>query len=284
MAMAGITKRFFSEFSQPLWLGDQPIAGKTILIYPEQGMGDFMHFCRYVSLLEADAAKVILEVPSALISVISTLKGNFTLVEQGKPLPDFDLHCPIMSLPLAFKTSLATIPAEIPYLYADSQKRQRWRDLLGHQTIPRVGLVWAGSIGHKQDYKRSIPVQELQALLSLPMEFHALQKELRNDDLFLLGKYPQVHLHHNELTDFSDTAALIAELDLVISVDTSVAHLAGAMAKPVWILLPFAPDYRWLLERNDNPWYPTATLFRQTASGDWNGVIAEVSAKLALFS
>jgi len=273
-------KESVRNFPQPLWLGRQTINGKTLLIHAEQGLGDVIQFCRYATLAETLGAKVILEIPAPLISLISTLKGNCTVVEKGKPLPAFDLQCPVMSLPLAFKTTLSTIPIRVPYLYADSGKRKVWQQRLGNKTRLRVGLVWSGAIKHKNDQNRSIPLRLLEPWMELPIEFHSLQKDIRSEDAVVLSQLKQIDPHHAELHDFSDTAALVQEMDLVISVDTSVAHLAGALAQSVWILLPFMPDYRWMLDRADSPWYPTATLFRQSAIGDWTSVILEITKRL----
>lgn len=262
-----------------LWLGGQPLTGKTILVCPEQGLGDFIQFVRYVPLIEALGANVILEVYPALVPLIRTLKGAFKIITKGDALPDVDYYCPIMSLPLALKTTIGTIPNEVPYLSTSPQKQIEWQRRLGPKVKPRVGLVWAGSSFHKNDSNRSIPLRQLSSVLDLDIEFHSLQKEIRADDETILVK-SSMHAHQQALSDFADTAALVAEMDLVIAVDTSVAHLAGAMAKPVWILLPYVPDYRWLWERNDSPWYPTARLFRQERLGDWAGVIDKVVAEL----
>jgi tetratricopeptide (TPR) repeat protein len=263
-------------FPQPLWLGEEDIGDKILLIYPEQGLGDFIQFCRYAPLLETLVGQVVIEVPPSLFSLMATLKGRFTLIKLGDAAPNFDFHCPIMSLPLAFKTDLAGVPNPAPYLYADYLKQQLWRERLGPKARLRVGLAWTGNAAHQNDRQRSIPLKLLAPLLRLPFEFHSLQKECRPEDERLLADLPIVRRHDAELMDFSDTAALIDALDLVISVDTSVAHLAGAMAKPVWILLPFSPDYRWMLERVDSPWYPSAKLFRQPVYKDWRSVVAAV--------
>ncbi len=267
-------------FSAPLWLGEESLAGKTVLIYPEQGFGDFIQFCRYVGLLESAGAKVLLEAPPPLQALISTLPGDFTLVKSGEALPAFDLHCPIMSLPLAFKTTLSSIPAEAPYLFADAAKQAFWQARLGKKSALRVGLVWSGSAAHRNDSNRSMPLSLFAPLLRLPFEFHAVQKEFRPEDAALLAEQGRVRTHAECLVDFADTAALIQALDLVICVDTSVAHLVGALGAPLWILLPYLPDYRWLLAREDSPWYPTARLFRQPAYGDWGSVINELVGRL----
>ncbi len=246
------------------------------MIYPEQGFGDYIQCIRYAALVEQLGAKVILEVPSRLLTLCSTLKGQPILIENGKPLPSFDYHCPVMSLPLALKTTVETIPAQIPYLYADDQRKKRWNEKLGNKTVTRIGLVWSGSTTHKSDHKRSLLLNQLTSLLVLPFEFHSLQKEIREIDVKTLTDFPKIHQHQDDQRDFSDAAALIDEMDLVISVDTAVAHLSGAMGKKTFILLPYSPDYRWMLDRADSPWYPTATLFRQPSVGDWDSVIAEI--------
>ena len=181
-----------------------------------------------------------------------------------------------MSLPYAFKTTIDTIPAATPYLYADKNKTKLWSQKLGTKTKPRIGLVWSGSNGHKNDHNRSLSLKQFAPILQLSLQFHCLQKEIRPLDLDALDNFKQVQQHQNELIDFSDTAALIENVDIVITVDTSVAHLAGAMGKRVMILLPFMPDYRWMLDKNDSPWYPTATLFRQPKLDDWESVIDQI--------
>jgi tetratricopeptide (TPR) repeat protein len=266
-------KKYSRNFTQPLWLGDQPVAGKTILIHTEQGLGDFIQFCRYAPMVAAMGARVLLETPVPLISLAATLKGNITIINYGEPPPPFDLHCPILSLPLAFKTAVTSIPASVPYLYTDPDRQKSWQLRLGTKSKPRIGLVWSGSASHKNDRNRSIPLRIMKPLLQLPAEFHAMQRDIRQDDAALISrlfsKFRKIRLHHDQLYDFSNTAAVIQEMDL-----------AGALGKAVWILLPYAPEYRWMLDRSDSPWYPTATLFRQGAPGDWESVIIKVAAKL----
>ena len=268
------------NFARPLWLGEQPIDGKTLLVHAEQGLGDGLQFCRYIPLLEPLGCRIVVEVPAALISVISTLKAGFRIVERGGRLPEFDFHCPIMSLPLAFKTRMDSIPADTRYLYANPQKCLAVRRMLGVKIRPRVGLVWSGVSAREDDPNRSLELASLQRILDLPIEFHSLQKEYRAVDQAAVRRFPQVLDHHHELADLSDTAALISAMDLVISVDTSVAHLAGALGQTVWILLAYSPDFRWLLDRSDSPWYPTATLFRQTAPGDWTSAVGQIHERL----
>ena len=269
-------KQQLRVFSQPLWLGAECVAGKTVLVYPEQGLGDFIQFCRYVVLLVGAGARVVLEAPLALHALLESLPVEFCLLKVGDVVPVFDLQCPIMSLPLAFGTTLESIPAAVPYLAAEPGRQAFWQGRLGEKSALRVGLVWSGSAAHRNDFNRSIPLALFAPLLRLPFEFHAVQKEFRPEDAALLAELGNVHTHAACLGDFADTAALLSELDLVICVDTSVAHLAGAMGRPLWVLLPFLPDYRWLLGREDCPWYPTARLFRQPAFGDWASVVARV--------
>jgi len=277
-------KKSFRNFPQPLWLGDSSLTGRTILLHAEQGLGDTLQMVRYVPMVEELGANVILEVPAVLISLLKTLRGNFTLVARGDALPAFDLQCPLMSLPLAFRTRIDNIPAPIPYLSADPEKQQTWRERLGPKVRPRVGLAWSGNPQHKNDRNRSMSLHMLEPLLHLDCEYHALQKEIRAEDCMTLSQFKQIQNHAEELKDFADTARLIAELDLVITVDSAVAHLAGAMGKDVWILLPFHSDHRWLTKRDDSAWYPTAKLFRQHSIADWMSVIAEILAALKNFT
>lgn len=277
-------KTFFKghqrSYSQPLWLGKQNLSGKTLFIYPEQGLGDYIQFCRYIAMFESLGAKVVLEVPKTLATLIPSIKGSYKIVEPGSIVPPFDFHCPLLSLPLAFNTELETIPADIPYIYADAKKTKTWKATLGNSDKLRVGLVWSGSVGHEKDYERSIPLAAMKSLFSLPVEFHALQKEIRPNDMKAAENFELLGLHQDALGDFSDTAALIENMDLVIAVDTSTAHLAGAMGKECWVLLQYAPDFRWMLNRSDSPWYPSITLFRQPSDNNWKSTLDEVKAKL----
>jgi hypothetical protein len=231
-------------------------------------------------MVEALGAKVVLEAEPPLIGLFSTLKDSIRVIPKDSSLPGFDYHCPLMSLPLAFKTTVSSIPAKIPYLGNDSDIQKQWKNTMGEKAKPRIGLMWSGAQYNKNDHNRSIPLGMLSPLLDLDFEFHCLQKEIRQADGELLRKYHQLKSHENDLKDFTDTAALISEMNLVISVDTSVAHLAGALGVTVWILLPYAPDFRWMMEREDSPWYPSARLFRQPQVGDWTSVIAKVAAEL----
>ena len=259
------------------WIGDESLQGKNILLHAEQGFGDAIQFCRYATELLQMGAAVTLEVRPSLVKLMQTLSPKINVVAQTANAPlDFDFHCPLMSLPLALGTTLQTIPADIPYLHAEAAKQQQWQARLGAAKCPRIGLVWSGSRTHKGDAARSIPLTQLQPLFKPHLEFHALQTEIREDDQATLINGLRLVTHLEQLHDFSDTAALISQMDLIVTVDTSVAHLAGAMGKAVWVMLPFAADFRWLLEREDSPWYPSMRLFRQTSPCNWQTTILDV--------
>ena len=272
------------NFAQPLWLGSGEIVDKAILLHGEQGFGDMIQFCRYVPLVADRAKRVILEIPEALHELVGALAGTAQIVTRGKPLPHFDMHCPLLSLPLAFKTRVETIPSAVPYLYAAPQAALHWNERLGPRERPRIGLVWSGRSTHKNDRNRSIRLSALLPLLDLDAAFVSLQPEVHAEDEKTLTDCGHIIHFGHELKNFSDTAALIANLDLIVSVDTSVAHLAGALGKPVWILLPCVPDWRWLLDREDSPWYPTARLFRQNPARTWDEVIIRVRGALHHFA
>jgi hypothetical protein len=215
---------------------------------------------------------------------MASLAGVAQVVTAGETLPDFDLHCPLLSLPLAFGTRLETIPAETPYLHAPPNKRAEWGARLGTKHSCRVGLAWSGNAAHKRDELRSIALSALLPLLSTGATIVSIQKDLRSADAALLDGHRDIVQVADALADFSDTAALVSNLDLVITVDTSIAHLAGALGAPVWILLPYLPDWRWLLDRDTSPWYPTARLFRQDQTRSWDGVIPNVREALLKFA
>ncbi len=264
----------------PAWRGDEPVAGKIVFLHAEQGFGDTLQFIRYAPLLAARGAKVFAAVPAALKPLIAAMPG-VTALTSGDVHPNFDFHCSIMSLPLVFGTELATVPAAVPYLAATPDRLRHWAGRLPSTTNLRVGLAWAGRAGCAADRQRSIALHLLAPLLAAPgVTFVALQRDLPADDVAALAAEPNLVNLGPELRDFADTAAVVALLDLVIAVDTALAHLAGALAKPVWVMLPHSPDFRWLLHRDDSPWYPTARLFRQPAAGDWTSVIAGVANEL----
>ncbi len=280
IAAPGILPR--REFAQPRWLGDENIAGRTILLHSEQGHGDAIQFARYAPMVAARGATVLVEGHRGLIPLyrgVTSITGAFVLNEA---LPHFDLHCPLLSLPLAFRTELATIPAPIPYLVAAEDRLAIWRRRLGQRDAMRIGIAWSGNPAYKADEARSIPLEVLEPLLAdQRFDFHILQTEIRDTDRLVLLRLPHIRDHTDFLADFAETAALIAGLDLVVTVDTSVAHLAGALGARTWLLLPAVPDWRWMAEQDDTPWYPTMRLFRQHIPGDWVDVIARVRARLA---
>ena len=265
------------SFAAPFWSGKEPLDGKTILLHAEQGFGDTIQFVRYAALVaRRGAGKVIVEVQRELVPLLTGVAGVAAVMARGEPLPVFDVHCPLLSLPLAFATELATIPASIPYLAPPNARVAAWRSRLPERR-PLIGLVWSGDPIHDNDLNRSIGLATLAPLLDLPdLAFVSLQHDIRDRDLPVLQKLSNLHRLELRFCDFADTAAAISLMDAVIAVDTAVAHVAGAIGKPLLLLLPFAADFRWLRERQDSPWYPSARLYRQPKFGDWESVIATV--------
>jgi tetratricopeptide (TPR) repeat protein len=273
------------NFVAPLWLGQEALRGRTILLHAEQGFGDTLQFVRYAKRVAALGATVLLEVQPPLKSLLSGSEGIAQTFARGELLPRFDLHCPLMSLPLACGTALDTIPAEVSYVRAAADRVAHWRARLGEPRSLRVGIVWAGSAVHKNNHNRSIAFERFQSLLSTPgIEFVSLQGELGATEAASLARHTDVVALGGELRDFADTAAVVSLLDLVVSADTALVHLAGALGAPVWVLVPFSPDFRWLLQREDSPWYPTVRLFRQPRFGDWDSVLARVKKALESLS
>ena len=279
-------------FEQPLWLGKESLAGKTVLLHSEQGLGDTLQFCRYVEPVADLGARVILQVQPPVVKVLEGLQRVANVMAAGEPLPAFDYWCPLLSLPLVFGTTVETIPARVPYLRSRPEKRLFWTEKLGAKTKPRVGLVWSGGFRANQpelwalNNRRNIPLAKFASLKHPDIEFYSLQKgqpaQSELADLLAHGwSGPHLIDWTHLLEDFSDTAALIEQMDLVISVDTSTAHLTGALGKPVWILNRFDSCWRWLRERSDSPWYPSARLYRQERYGDWEGVLQRVAHDLA---
>jgi tetratricopeptide (TPR) repeat protein len=267
------------SYAKPRWLGEDQISNRRLYVYCEQGLGDTIHFSRYALLGAAAGAQVFLSVQTPLKRLFRNFHPAVTILDQGEVLPDFDLHSPLLSLPLAFATTLANIPAwPDGYLNIPIEETAHWL-----QRVPtgrrRIGLVWSGSAAHPNDANRSVALARLSPLFRSGDVWVSLQKEVRASDRNALHAASLCDLT-DELTDFADTAALIAALDLVITVDTSVAHLAAALGKPVWLMLPFSPDFRWLLDREDSPWYPNMRLFRQERPGDWDSVVTRISAAL----
>jgi hypothetical protein len=264
------------SWGKPLWLGETDISGKTILVDWEQGFGDVIQMCRYISLLESAGATVLFLPQKKLRTLMRGLNANPHLVDLETDIPQFDLHCPLLSLPFAFKTDIGSIPTA-SYLSADEDKVAVWRRRFGRKTKLRVGVVWSGNV--LPDKGRSIELERFQRLFDPCLEFISLQKEVTDAERIRLEDAGVLHAGDG-FADFSDTAALCVLMDLVISIDTSVAHLAGALGVPVWVLLSWVPGWTWLLDRDDSPWYPSMRLFRQTARGDWNGVLERVKREL----
>jgi tetratricopeptide (TPR) repeat protein len=279
----GIAKGY-PHLDTPMWVGEEPVEGKTVAVCQDEGVGDVIQFARYIPMLAARGARVILVVNQELCPLLSGLSGVSHCLpkKQGMVVPPFDLHIAIDSLPLAFGTRLDTIPPGTNYLPPPEPHRvQAWEERLGPHERLRVGLVWSGNPKHMNDRNRSMALRQLAGLLDVDAMFVSLQKNPKPEDAETLRECGMIVDHSDLLTDFAETAALVSCLDLVISVDTSVAHLAGALGRPTWILLPYVADWRWLLGRDDSPWYPTVRLFRQTETREYGSVIARMRNELS---
>jgi tetratricopeptide (TPR) repeat protein len=275
-------------FDCPVWLGKDTVADRAILLHAEQGLGDAILFCRYVPMVEALGAKVIVEVPVPLVGLVSTVSPSAHVVAKGGSLPDCDFHCPLSSLPLAFGTTPATVPTNIPYLAIQAHKQKEWRERLGVKTKPRVGLVWSGSgkLSNGPDFKRDIPFAQFQRIMMEGVDYCCLQKDIRPADSEVITNRSDIAVYAHMLDSFADTAALVSEMDLVISIDTSVAHLAGALGRAVWILLPAHSTSSFLAPisgRKECVWYPAARLFTQQHPGDWDSVRSQVTEEQRTF-
>ena len=270
------------NYPGPLWLGSEDLSGKTVLLHAEQGLGDTLQFCRYAPMVADRGAKVILACAPSLTELLEHMPGVSEVVADTDVVPSCDLHCPLMSLPLAFGTELESIPARVPYLAADPERSRRWRQRLGAVGGLKIGVVWAGQPApDRVDERRSLPLARMLTLGEVEgVTLISVQKGDAIMQAHALGSETALIDWTDELADFSDTAALVTELDLVISVDTSVAHLAGALGKPVWVLNRFDRCWRWLWDREDSPWYPTMRLFTQPSPGDWASVLTRVTEEL----
>jgi tetratricopeptide (TPR) repeat protein len=268
---------------RPLWTGRQDIRGKTLLLHSEQGYGDTIMALRFVRPVAEMGAQVVLEAPPALQPLLTQFEGVRPR-QPGEPLEEFDLYCPLMSLPQALDLTLEKLAAaDVPYLRAPTAHVERWRRRLPDSGGLKVAINWAGNATFRHDDSRSIGLARMLPLVARSdVQFFGLQKDLREGDADMLRGHPEINALGQDIESFADTAAIISLMDLVISSDTSVVHLAGALGKPVWILLPFVPDWRWLLDRDDSPWYPTARLFRQMEIGGWNAVVDRVAAELGV--
>jgi Flp pilus assembly protein TadD len=269
------------KLGRPVWQGE-PIQGRRILVYPEQGFGDAIQFVRYAALFAERGAEVIVGCQPELTELLRTAKGVCEVVAAGEKLPPFDFYIPMLSQPMAFQTKRESIPSNIPYLFANPDRVAVWRQRLGDRKgRRRIGLTWTGAPTNHRNRTRMIPLKKLAPLLSLEdVEFYSLQLGWGSEQLQQAPEARAIIDHTAQIQNFADTAAFIMELDLIISVDTAVAHLAGALGKPVWTLLQFVPDWRWHMEGEQTPWYPTMRLFRPPALLDWDSVVQRVLAEL----
>jgi tetratricopeptide (TPR) repeat protein len=275
------TKNFLlntPQLSTPQWNGADSISNKTILVYPEQGLGDQIQFSRYALLLVAMGAKVILPVDPPLLEIVQSIHPDVFVTSSAQPisaLPAYDFHIPLMSLMRLFKTDLTNIPYTQRYLAPSTSVTEKWQKRFSQKQRLQVGITWSGSLVHVNDHNRSMSLAQLEPLLGLDVDWHVLQTEIRTTDESLLQHYP-IKDWRSELTNLHETAGLLDQLDLLITVDTSVAHLSAALGKPTWIMLPYAPDFRWLLNRTNSPWYPSVQLFRQPDPQDWTSVVRNI--------
>lgn len=267
------------RFDAPKWLGEEDVAGKTLLLHAEQGLGDTLMMCRYAPLAAARGARVLLRVQKPLVALLREgLRGVDAILGPDDPLPAFDLHCPLMSLPLAFGTTLRDVPAEVPYLHPAPERIARWRDALAPDR-PNIGLAWAGNPRFAADRKRSLALAQLLPFLPESARYWCLLKDVPERDQALLQESGRIGRFAQDL--FPDTAAQMVSLDLVVTTDTSIAHLAGALGRPTLLLLGSSPDFRWMARRDDSPWYPTLRLLRQARPGDWEPVLARAREVIA---
>jgi tetratricopeptide (TPR) repeat protein len=269
------------DIPAPLWLGEAPLAGQTILLHGEQGLGDCIQFIRYAPLVAAQGAKVLVEVVAPLVDLFGSVQGVSEVFRRGDALPAVDFQCPLMSLPLALGDFGGAPDVPTPYLAPSPQKRAAWRDRLGPSERLRVGLVGSGSPTHRADHLRSVPLADMATAFPAGPQYHLLQKDLTPADREALGALGGIAFWGDQLGDFGDTAALCELMDLIVSVDTSVAHLAGALEAQVRVLVAFDPDWRWGLRVETSSWYPSARILRQSARGDWSGPLTQAAGEIA---
>ena len=271
------------NFPVPIWLGGSSLVNKTILLHAEQGLGDSIQFCRYAKLVKNLGATTLLEVPKGLIGLLRDLEGVDLLIQSGEPLPPFDYHCPLLSLPLAFNTNLQSIPSPSAYLKRSHKGQEKWAQRLGVKTKPRVGIVWSSTSNYKNDVERSILLSSfLEYFPVANLDLVCLQKEIKSADMACFDLFSdQIRYFGDDLTDFSDTSALAGCMDLVISTCTSVPHMTGALGIETWLLLSHVPDWRWLKDRNDSPWYESMKLYRQSRDKEWAPVLKLVAQDLS---
>lgn len=267
------------EFTEPLWLGNETLIGKRVLIYAEQGLGDTIQFSRYIQMVKDLGAHVIFEVPEPLIEIFQGIGGVDELILKGQPLPIYDYQCPLLSLPLAFKTNLTNFHKFEKYLFPNYNKVKAWKKELGAKTKKRIGIVWKGGTALKDDANRSLKLEQLVQIMQYDFDYICLQKEISETEKEILTA-KKIRFFSDKIKNFSDTAALCNLMDLVISVDTSVAHLAGTLGIRTWIMLPYMPDWRWGLHSTESPWYPSIRLYRQTTKKDWSNVLSNIAVDL----
>lgn len=260
------------------WLGDKSLKGKTIYISREQGLGDYIFFCRYLPMIKKLDANIILDTPEKLIPLVNSMNIDCKYLNSTSKI-NFDYHCSIGSLPLAFKTEVKTIPNKTPYLFTPKQNKDFWQKKINKDRV-NIGIKWAGSESVLNNKNRSADLNIIKKLFDLPYDFHSLEVEYSKDDEQQLNKIQNLYCHKNEILGFENSAGIIEAMDLVLSVDTSIAHLCGAINKPTWILLPFIPNFRWLLNRQDTPWYPSVKLYRQSKENAWDDMIKKVKKDL----
>ena len=273
-------KEWVRDYPNKLWLGNDSLKDKVIFIYPEQGHGDFIQCYRYIALLkDLNPKKIILEVTEPFYKLICSQDHEIEVIGPNTQPPKFDFYCPIMSLPLAFKTEIWNVPNKCPYLLTNLTKDKFWEEKFKKNNHLRIGLCWSGNPLHKNNHNRSMSLDDFTELLSLPFEFYSLQKDIPQKDLDTLNKSKIID-HKNLLTDFSDTSSLIKKMDFVVSVDSVIAHLAGALDKKTFLLLPDKSSFLWMKDKKDSPWYPTIKIFRQSTLGDWDKPIKQIISEL----
>jgi len=268
------------NFFQPLWLGKESLEGKSILIHSEQGLGDTLQFCRYLNLLKNLNCEVYFEVEQSLVRIISSNLNAKNIIPKGDDLPPFDFHCPLMSLPLAFGTTPETIPVSGPYLFPDNRSINFWRQYLGAKKRLRIGIAWQGNPKHPRDVERSIRLQDLLRYAPKNIDWYALQKDVSDQDQITLSQIPNAHYFGGLIGDFNSTAALCLNLDAIVSVDTSIAHLAGAVGSKTFLILPFISDARWFSSGTKTPWYQSMEIIRQDRHRSWTSVLRILIRKL----
>jgi len=273
------TSKLAPVHATPQWTGAESLQGQRILLHSEQGLGDTVQFSRYARLVQDLGAQVVLETQPSLMRLLQPALPGVELVARGEPLPPFDTHIPLLSLPGAFKTDLRNFPPPTP-LRAEPERVAAWQTRLGPKQGLRVGLTWSGNPSHVDDHRRSMALQTLLPLITDDIAWLSLHKDVRDTDLPVLQAHPEIAHHGETQADFRDAAAMCELVDVVVCVDTSIAHVAASLGKPVWLLLAHHADWRWLTQRTDSPWYPSLTLYRQTKPGDWDEVLAKVKADL----